>query len=141
MTHARAFAVIALITLSTQTGAQPVPEGIHSDGKGDANVCGFKAENVGELEVQISRNPKVETLQGTPEYRAYALDQKILTFTTSANKAHPAVACRTFQDRAGGGSSMQTEISYANSRENCDWLYREFELLDARMMRELEAKK
>ncbi|MEQ1687381.1 MAG: hypothetical protein ABL874_02285, partial [Sphingopyxis sp.] len=115
--------------------AQPVPESIHSDSDGTAAVCGLTAPSVAALETEIQLRGDVERLQGTTYYTAYAIDERrVLTFTTAENRAHPAVACRQIFATPDGGSSIRTSISCNNSRENCDWLYREFEGLTNRTL-------
>ncbi len=133
---------LALLALPQVAGAQNsarVPEGIHSQGDGSADLCDLTARTVAELEAQIRGRSDVEVLQGTSEYDAYAIgDRRILTFTTAKNRAHPAVACRKIVETPGGGSTIETTISCTNSRENCDWLYREFEALTKRTIEQME---
>ena len=119
--------LLALPHVATAQIADPVPEGIHSQGISGAEVCDLTAKTVSELEAQIRTRSDFEVLQGTPEYTAYSVgDRRILTFTTPKNRAHPSVACRKIVEAPGGGSTIETSISCMNSRENCDWLYREF---------------
>lgn len=119
----------------------PVPEGIHRAGNGTANVCGLNAITVQELEQTVARQNSAEVLSGTDEYRAYAFDQKVLTFTTDKNRAHPAVACRYVSKRPDGKVYVSTSISCFSSRENCDWLYREFEELNQQMQESVERQR
>jgi hypothetical protein len=132
------YAMIGVALLHSVSGtAQSVPEGIHRDGDGRADICGLKAATVDDLHRKVASANDVQVLDVTPEYRAYVLNKTLrqLTFTTPANRAHPAVACRTVVDAPGGGSSINTELVCHNSRENCDWLYREFEQLTKRTLR------
>ena len=132
----RGLAALALsLSLTTGASAQPVPEGIHSGGSGKPNVCGLTAPSVAVLEADILRRSDVERLDQTPEYHAYAIaDYRQLTFTTRANRAHPAVACRQVVDDPSGGSNIRTSIACFSTRANCDWLYREFEALTRRTL-------
>ncbi len=116
-----------------------MPEGIHTAGKGTVDVCGLKAATVADLQADILHQPDVEALDGTPEYRAFMLNKSMrqLTFTTAANRAHPAVSCRQVIADASGGSTINTEIACFSSRENCDWLYRQFETLTNRTLHDL----
>lgn len=141
------FAISANIGLvasfGTPAAAQPVPEGIHSEGDERPEVCGLRAASVPALEAQIQTRSDFETLPTTTEhYRAFAISEgmRILTFTTPSNPAHPAVVCRQVADNGNGGSTIQTTIACYNSRENCDWLYREFEALTRRMLGRMEGR-
>jgi hypothetical protein len=134
---ATTFALLIAISMSSNV-VLPVPEGIHRAGKGTANVCGINAITVPELEQTVAQQKSAKVLPGTDEYRAYAFDQKVLTFTTEKNRAHPAVACRYLSKRPDGEIYVSTSISCFSSRENCDWLYREFEKLNKKMLESLE---
>jgi hypothetical protein len=115
--------------------AERVPEGIHSEGDGKPDVCGLQAQSIAALEMQVRSRSDVEILDQTADYSAYAIgDYRQLTFTTKSNRAHPAVACRQAVAARDGGSTVRTSIACFNSRENCDWLYREFEALTKRML-------
>ncbi len=136
-------AIMALAP-SSMAAAQAVPEGIHSEGKATPEVCGLTAATVVDLEAAIRARPDAEPLQGTDEYTAIATSvggMRVLTFTTPQNRAHPAVACRQVVDNPGGGSTIQTSIACFNSRENCDWLYRQFEELNDRAIKSMEGRK
>ena len=138
-----ALATIALV-MPISCGAQavePVSEDIHSEGNGDADVCGLTAGSVADLERQIQARQDVEMLDRTAEYNAYAIDdRRVLTFTSPQNRAHPAVACRQVVPKADGGSTIQTSVACFNNRENCDWLYREFADLTKRTIDAMEGK-
>ena len=135
------FAVLVLLHGSVSV-AQSVPEGIHKPGDGSADICGLKAKTVADLQSLVVAAADAEVLDVTPFYNAYALNQSLrqLTFTTPANRAHPAVACRAVVDDPARGSSVNTEIVCHNTRENCDWLYREFEALTASTLRKMEGR-
>jgi hypothetical protein len=143
MTAMLFIAVSASLALASIGVPPPVPEGIHSEGSGSADVCGLTAQSVPALEKQIQARPDTEKLQGTYDYVAYATTvdgMRVLTFTTTANRAHPAVACRQVAQRPDGGSDIQTSIACFNNRENCDWLYRQFEALNERTVKAMKGK-
>jgi hypothetical protein len=136
--------LIMALVAPTNLGAQaidPVSEDIHSDGNGNADVRGLTARTIVDLEAQIQARSDAEMLDRTPEYNAYAIgDRRVLTFTTAKNRAHPAVACRRAVVQVDGRSAIQTSLACFNSRENCDWLYREFESLTRRTIDEMDAR-
>jgi hypothetical protein len=134
--------ILALVAsqMVTAGAAQLVPEGVHSEGNGKAEVCGLTAPSVSELEHAIRARSDVERLDVTADYVAYATSSdgmRVLTFTMPSNRAHPAVACRQIVDDVAGGSTIQTSIACFNSRENCDWLYGQFDELTKRTISEM----
>ena len=137
-----ALALLAVSDVANAQAVEPVSEGIHSMGNGGAEVCDLTAKSVAALEDQIRGRSDVEVLQGTSEYNAYAIGKRrVLTFTTPQNRAHPAVACRKVVEAPGNGSTIETSILCMSSRENCDWLYREFETLTNRTIKQMEGQR
>jgi hypothetical protein len=138
MKAAALFAAAALC-LPSAVIAQPVPEGIHREGDGRADLCGMRADNIASLRAQIvGRFPSAP---GNDRYAAYydEANSRFWNFTTEAHAAHPAAACRTLVQR-DGQFFIEGEISCQSTRANCDALYREFEELNATMRRELQAR-
>ena len=134
-----ALAAAALASSQSSLSAQPVPEGIHREGDGRADLCGRRADSVAALQVQIAA--QFPPAPGDDRYLAYydEANSRFWNFTTEAHSAHPAAACRTLVQRDGSWF-VEGEISCLNSRANCDALYREFEELNGAMRRALEAR-
>ena len=137
MIRPRAWPGFVLLLTSAPAAAQPVPEGIHSIGEAQPTLCGMTAPTTAELHARLAA--RLPRLPGNERFTAYedAQNMRVWTFTTPAHPAHPAVACRTVVD-ADGGARVDLQIDCRSTRENCDALYREFEALNARMLRELE---
>jgi hypothetical protein len=133
----RAPLVLILLLFAAQAKAQPVPEGIHSIREGQPNLCGETAPTIADLQSRLAA--RLPGLPGNERFVAYEDEpnMRVWTFTTSAHAAHPAVACRTVTD-VNGHTNLDLKIDCRSTRENCDALYREFEALNARMLRELE---
>ena len=119
--------------LSMSLSVQPVPEGIHREGNGRADLCGEEAATVADLHRQLVG--RLEALPGNERYTALSdnVNLRIWTFTTDRHPAHPAVACRTVSTDEAGNVRLRMEIMCHNARERCDALYREFEALNAQM--------
>ncbi len=135
MRHVLALALL-LTGAPAPAQAQPVPEGIHSLEEGPPNLCGTTAPDVPTLQAALAA--RLPPLPGNERYLAYedAPNMRVWTFTTAAHPAHPAVACRSVGEE-NGRVGMRTEISCHSTRANCDALYREFEELNARTLREI----
>jgi hypothetical protein len=58
------------------------------------------------------------------------------TFTTPGNDAHPAVVKRTIVEH-DGGLSVQMDVLCGGSKEACDQLVRDFQVLNEKMKQEL----
>lgn len=127
---------LALLLTAAPLQAQPVPEGIHSLEQGPPDLCGTTAPDIPALEAALAA--RLPSLPGNERYVAYedAPNLRIWTFTTAAHPAHPAVACRSVVEE-NGNVATRTEISCHSTRASCDALYREFDELNARTMREL----
>lgn len=136
MPVARHAFALALLLSGAPAKAQPVPEGIHSLGEGPPDLCSTTAPDIPALEAALAA--RLPPLPGNERYVAYedAPNMRIWTFTTAAHPAHPAVACRSVVEE-NGNVGTRTEIACHSTRANCDALYREFEELNARTMREM----
>lgn len=79
---------------------------------------------------------------GNARYAAYsnAKTMVTLTFTTPANKAHPAVACRRVVQE-GGDVKVLTEIRCGAKQSACKAMLGEFKALDAQMKQAMEKSK
>ncbi len=127
---------LAVLLGGVPVPAQPVPEGIHEIDEGPPRLCGMTAATVPALEAALAG--RLPPLPGNERYVAYedAQNLRVWTFTTSAHPAHPAVACRGVAEE-DGNVVAQMDIVCHSTRANCDALYREFEELNARMLREI----
>jgi hypothetical protein len=103
-------------------------------------MCGFTAKNTRDLLAQVRASKRVtEKELNSPRFEAYVSGDQLtqLVFTKAGEPAHPAVTCRhAYPDKDGAyhlGRNMHCEAS----REACDQLFLEFQLLDKRTVQEI----
>jgi hypothetical protein len=114
----------------------PYPQG---EGKAFSGFCGITGESPQEIAANVANTPEFKRIEGTALYEGY-FDRAALvtlTVTTSANKAHPAVACRRALQK-NNAWSVVTEIRCAASESACKAMLSEFELLDQQMRQAIE---
>ena len=134
------FVLASLLAIAQAQAVEPVSEDIHSEFVGKVEMCGFSSPDVGSYESVVRASQGWEELAGTPGYTAIALpdNRAVITFTTSDNRAYPAAVCREVVDAGDDKSTIKMQIVCNSDRESCDWLFREFEALNKRIMDDLK---
>jgi N-acetylglutamate synthase/N-acetylornithine aminotransferase len=104
----------------------------------EASFCGVSSQSPQQIQANATK-AGFKRIGGNARYVAYSNPKTMvtLTFTTPANKAHPAVACRHVVEE-GGAVKVLTEIRCVASRNACKSMQQEFSALDAQMRQALE---
>lgn len=121
------------LALAGPGNAQRVPEGIHRDAQGPAEMCGLVGANALELIAKARLAPSLRAIPLDSErFELFAsadgMDQLVVTRPTEP--AHPAATCRhTYRDAAGNW--LQTRDMRCDAgRDACDTLFLEFQALE-----------
>lgn len=134
-------AVALLLGAVSPSGAQSVPEGIHSLAVGPATMCGIVGADATDLLATARRSPDLRAVP-IPSDRFEMFEggdplRYQLVATLPTEPAHPAVSCRELYEE-GGTLRMKRSMRCDAERADCDALFQEFQALDAeatRMMR------
>lgn len=122
--------------LAGQGNAQRVPEGVHQDARGPAEMCGLVGRDAREL---IEKARLAPSLRATPvdsarfEVFASADGLDLLVVTRPTEPAHPTATCRHVYRDAAGNWLQERNMRCDAGRDACDRLFLEFQALDARM--------
>lgn len=131
-------AVAVIIAAFPQAaGAQAVPEGIHQNANGPAEMCGLVGRDARDLIKKARASPNlVLTDIGSDRFELFQSDPPTyqLVATKPSEPAHPAVSCRRLFEENG---SLQIDRSMRcdAGRSVCDALFIEFQELDAAMIK------
>ena len=112
--------------------AQAVPEGIHSDARGESSVCGITGNNALSIRDALRYDPTItEEPSPSKRFETYfsSTEPKQWTVTTKADAAYPAVTC-VHLFTSSGGTDMRRQMRCDASREACDALFLEFRAHD-----------
>jgi hypothetical protein len=103
-----------------------------------AGICGVGGGSVGQIQANTAKSKTFKLNGGNALYVSYMNPKTLitLTFTKPANEAHPAIACRRAFLK-GDAWFVTTHIRCSASKNACNVLKREFDVLDAQMKRAL----
>lgn len=128
------YGLVAMLQ-SSPAPSQSVPEGVHRNAAGPAEMCGLSGRNARELIEKVRASPNLhrspveserfEVFESLDEHDQWAL-------TRPSEPAHPTVTCRHFY--VENGATYQTRDMRCDAgRAACDRLFLEFQELDRRM--------
>ena len=137
---ARALGLLFSNLSATAAHAQLVPEGVHKDATGPAEMCGLSGRNASELAERVRSAPNLRKMEvGTNRFEVYATENQFVQFalTLPSEAAYPAVTCRYVYEQ--NGRMLQERKMRCNaSRDACDRLFLEFQELDERLRQQFQ---
>lgn len=145
LTLTAAFA-FALPVLAVDDIVKPAPTPMPSAGPTVAaaqQFCGEPAAKADELITRYSTAKNLKETYKSIDYVAYSDDEKmptvVYTFTTKGHPAHPAAVCRK-QSKEGENIVLRMEIVCDGSKDACDKLRNDFNVMNAKMQAEVDNK-
>ena len=143
-------ASIAAALLSTAAAAEdfvkPTPTPMPAAGPTVVAAQQFCGDPSGKAEELIARYTTQKGLKETyksVDYVAYSDDEKnptvIYTFTTKGHAAHPSIVCRK-QVKEGEFLVVKMEVVCDSTKEACDKLRNDFNVINAQAQTEVENK-
>jgi|GEM_PF-2345686 len=134
-------AVLALLAAhSAPLSAQLVPEGIHSDADGPADLCGLVAPDAEGVIALLRSSPLVRAERiDSARFELFVAREGITQWvaTRASEPAHPAVTCRRLIEDKDGNLLTERQMRCDAERLPCDRLFLEFQALDERLREEL----
>jgi hypothetical protein len=131
------FLVCGLTALLPSPGAsQTVPEGIHRDATGRAEMCGLSGRDARELIERVRSSPNLHRMSAESDrFEVFeSFDgQDMWALTLPSEAAYPAVTCRHFYNENGSAHQMR-DMRCDGRRAACDRLFIEFRDLDQQMI-------
>ncbi len=133
---------IFLVASPQAAGAQSVPEGVHQNATGPAEICGLSARDAEELAQKVRTAPHLRPVAtGSSRFDAYDTADGLTQFvvTRPSEPAHPAVTCREGYQEDGAWMTRRTMRCDAG-REACDKLFLEFQEVDEQLRKHLTGR-
>ena len=137
-------AAIILFGSPSRASAQLVPEGIHQEARGPAELCGLTAPDALQFMELLRTSPEVQSIPiESDRFELFAADDhmKQWVITRPSEPAHPAVTCRHAFEGPDGSWYQTRSMRCDASREACDRLFIEFQELDERLRQSLEGNR
>jgi len=134
-------AIALLVGAPSPSGAQSVPEGVHSLANGPAEMCGIVGDDATDLLATARRSPDLRAVPiFSDRFELFEGGDPVfyqLVATLPSEPAHPAVSCRELYEE-GGTLRMKRSMRCDAERADCDALFQEFQALDAELTRAME---
>lgn len=113
--------------------AQLVPEGIHSQTRGPADLCGVVGADANAVIALLRSTPTVSAEQvDSDRFEVFVARDGFVQWvvTRPGEPAHPAVTCRRLIRDAQGSLLSERQMRCDAERLPCDRLFLEFQALD-----------
>jgi hypothetical protein len=134
----RAIILLTPLLMAQSEPAPLVPEGIHSDGTEQPQLCGFAAANLAELQRTIVSDPSFREENSNNSYRVFNRKQDFVQFVFPRPDflSFPMATCIRVVPR-DGGSTINRQMHCEGTRTECDEIFIQWNEHDKQVQRSL----